>query len=422
MKEINLRPTVALCRAMRGLTQLWLARPIFLLEAEATRELLHTLFRRKAAASGRRSFFHTRSSVVLLLLATFVAVGCSRSAEQPADRRAGPRSAATPQPTEKSSTAATVRVGISSASPPGAAPEGMVWIPGGTFWMGCDECGMPDTAPVHLVSVPGFWMDKTPVTNAQFERFVRETGYVTVAERPLDPKDFPGVPPDKLVAGAAVFVQPAAVVRLDNPLQWWKYVAGASWKRPEGPRSTVKGRADHPVVHIAWDDAQAYLTWAGRRLPTEAEYEFAARGGLDRHRYAWGNELKPDGKWPANIWQGRFPSSDTGEDGYQRTSPVTAFAPNGFGLYDMGGNVWQWCADWYRPDTYQSTAGATSPAQNPGGPDRSFDPAEPGAAKRVVRGGSFLCSDQYCTRYLVGSRGKAEISSGASNLSFRGVR
>jgi formylglycine-generating enzyme required for sulfatase activity len=298
----------------------------------------------------------------------------------------------------------------------------MVWIPGGTFWMGCDDCGMPDTKPVHLVSVRGFWMDKTPITNAQFARFVRETKYVTVAERPLDPKDFPGVPADKLVAGAAVFVHPETDVPLDNPLRWWQYVPGANWKHPEGPRSAVKDRADHPVVHIAWEDAVAYLKWAGRRLPTEAEFEFAARGGLDRQHYAWGDELKPGGKWPANIWQGHFPSKDTGEDGYRRTSSVTAFPPNGFGLYDVGGNVWQWCADWYRPDYYQQFASTATPADNPTGPDRSFDPAEPGAAKRVVRGGSFLCSDRYCSRYLVGSRGKAEISSGASNLSFRGVR
>jgi formylglycine-generating enzyme required for sulfatase activity len=314
----------------------------------------------------------------------------------------------------------------------------MVWIPGGTYWMGCADCGMPDTEPVHLVSVEGFWMDETPITNAQFARFVRETSYVTVAERPLDPKDFPGVPREKLVAGAAVFVQPRTDVPLDNPLQWWQYVPGASWKHPEGPGSSVKDRADHPVVHVAWEDAVAYLKWAGKRLPTEAEYEFAARGGLDRKHYAWGEDLKPGGKWPANIWQGRFPASDTGEDGHRRTSSVTAFPPNAFGLYDVGGNVWQWCADWYRPDYYKTfsrsvapaassrsdsaSARAPEPAKDPGGPDQSYDPNEPGAAKRVVRGGSFLCSDQYCSRYLVGSRGKAEISSGASNLSFRGVR
>ena len=287
--------------------------------------------------------------------------------------------------------------------------------------MGCPDCGMADTVPAHVVRVSGFWMDKTPVTNAQFAEFVRATKYVTIAERKLDPKDFPGVPVDKLVSGSAVFIPPPQSVPLDNPLVWWRYVAGASWKHPEGPASTVTGREDHPVVQVAFEDAKAYLEWAGRRLPTEAEYEFAARGGLDRQRYAWGNDLRPDGTWPANIWQGEFPAQNTREDGHLRTSPVKAFPPNGFGLYDMGGNVWQWCSDWYRPDTYAQASGSAS-AINPQGPDRSFDPQEPGAAKRVVRGGSFLCSDKYCTRYLVGSRGKAEVSSGTSNLGFRGVR
>lgn len=324
-----------------------------------------------------------------------------------------------PAPPDAATMAAAASV--SDTPPPGPAPEGMVWVPGGTFWMGCDDCGMPDARPVHLVRVGGYWMDATPVTNAQFATFVRATGYKTVAERPLDPKDFPGVPAEKLVSGSAVFVPPAFRVSLDNPLQWWRYVPGANWRQPEGPGSSIQGRADHPVVHIAWEDAQAYLAWAGRRLPTEAEYEFAARGGLDRKRYAWGDELKPEGKWPANIWQGAFPMQDAGEDGHRRTSPVTAFPPNGFGLYDVGGNVWQWCADWYRPDTYAAARASAAPVENPQGPARSFDPDEPGAAKRVVRGGSFLCSDRYCSRYLVGSRGKAEISSGGSNLGFRGV-
>lgn len=310
---------------------------------------------------------------------------------------------------------------ISHEPPPGPAPEGMVWVPGGTFWMGCTGCAMPDALPVHLVSVAGFWMDRTPVTNAQFEKFVRATGYVTVAERPLNPADFPGVPADKLVPGSAVFAATAHPVGLDDPMQWWKYVPGASWRHPDGPDSSIDGRKDHPVVQIAWEDAQAYLKWAGRRLPTEAEYEYAARGGLDRQPYAWGSELRPNGKWVANVWQGTFPASDAGSDGHTGTSPVTAFPTNGFGLYDMGGNVWQWCADWYRADYYRSFAGVTAPSREPRGPQDSLDPDEPGVAKRVVRGGSFLCSDQYCSRYLVGSRGKAEVSSGSSNLGFRGV-
>jgi formylglycine-generating enzyme len=331
-----------------------------------------------------------------------------------------PRTAAT------AATAADARVRIETTPAPGPAPEGMVWVPGGTYWMGCDDCGMDDTGPVHLVAVDGFWMDRTPVTNAQFAAFVKATGYVTVAERTPDPKDYPGAPREALVAGSAVFVSPASVTSLDNPMAWWRYVPGASWKHPEGPGSTIKGREDHPAVHVAWDDAVEYLAWAKKQLPTEAQYEFAARGGLDRQRYAWGNELRPAaGRTPANIWQGRFPVTDTREDGYAGTSPVSAFAPNGFGLYDMGGNVWQWCADWYRPDAYtRATTGSAgaSVITNPRGPSDSFDPGEPGIPKRVQRGGSFLCSDQFCSRYLVGSRGKGAQDSGGSNVGFRGVR
>jgi formylglycine-generating enzyme required for sulfatase activity len=298
----------------------------------------------------------------------------------------------------------------------------MVWIAGGTFWMGCEGCGMPDALPAHRVSVDGFWMDRTPVTNAEFERFVHATGFVTVAERQPDPKDYPGVPRDRLVIGSAVFHATSHPVALDNPLQWWEYTEGASWRHPEGPGSGVQNRPNHPVVHIAFEDALAYAQWAGKRLPTEAEFEFAARGGLDRNLYPWGNELMPGGRAVANTWQGQFPAKDRGEDGYTGTSPVTAFPPNGFGLYDMGGNVWQWCADWYRPDYYSVLAKAGPLANNPPGPVDSYDPQEAGAAKRVVRGGSYLCTDQYCARYLVGSRGKAEVSSAASNLGFRLVR
>jgi formylglycine-generating enzyme required for sulfatase activity len=311
--------------------------------------------------------------------------------------------------------------GINNAPAPGPAPEGMVWVPGGTFWMGCDTCDMPDAAPAHLVTVDGFWMDKTPITNAQFEKFVKATGYKTIAERKPDPKDFAGAPAEMLVPGCAVFTPPAQAVSLNDPLAWWKYVPGANWKSPEGPGSSIKGREDHPVVHMAWDDAVAYAKWAGKRLPTEAEFEFAARGGLDRKYYAWGDDLKPGGKWMSNIYQGRFPNQNTGEDGYVSTSPVTAFPPNGFGLYDVAGNVWQWCADWYRPDYFKSLA-AQGVVKNPKGPNDSIDPQEPGIPKRVQKSGSFLCSDQYCSRYLVGSRGKGAVDSGASNVGFRTVK
>jgi len=321
---------------------------------------------------------------------------------------------------ESKDPASTSQVSVNPATQPGPAPDGMVWIPGGTFWMGCSDCEMPDTQPVHLVSVDGFWMDTTPVTNTQFARFVEATGYATIAERLPNPKDYPGVDPKSVVAGSAVFTPVSQDVPLDDYTRWWRYVAGASWKHPEGPDSNIDGRENHPVVQIAWEDAAAYAKWAGKRLPTEAEFEFAARGGLDRNRYAWGDELKPGGKWAANIWQGRFPVSNTGEDGFQRTSPVDAFPPNGFGLYDVGGNVWQWCADWYRPDYFKTLAGGLT--RNPQGPSDSFDPEEPGALKRVQKGGSFLCSDRYCSRYLVGSRGRGAIDSGGSNTGFRCVK
>ncbi|MFN0107377.1 MAG: formylglycine-generating enzyme family protein [Blastocatellia bacterium] len=311
--------------------------------------------------------------------------------------------------------------GVNKTPAPGPAPAGMIWVPGGTFRMGCDDCNMPDAEPVHLVSVDGYWMDETPVTNRQFAEFVKATGYKTVAEIKPDPKDFPGVPADKLIAGSACFTQPDAAVSLDNPLVWWRYQAGASWKNPEGPGTDIKGRDDHPVIHIAWDDAVAYAKWAGKRLPTEAEFEFAARGGMDGKMFAWGNELKPGGKWAANIWQGRFPNENRSEDGFRGTSPVRAFPANGFGLYDVGGNVWQWCSDWYRPDYFQKLA-ATGTARNPQGPSDSFDPNEPGVPKRVQKSGSYMCSDQYCARYHVGSRGNGAPDSGGSNVGFRCVK
>jgi formylglycine-generating enzyme required for sulfatase activity len=296
-----------------------------------------------------------------------------------------------------------------------APPEGMVLVPGGTFWMGDND--FPDAQPVRQVTVDGFWMDATEVTNAQFARFVRATGYVTVSERAPDPKDFPGVPPGELKAGSIVFTPPATAVPLDNHGQWWSYVPGASWRHPEGPGSTIDGKENLPVVHVCYDDAVAYAKWAGKRLPTEAEWEFAARGGLARKPYAWGDEQKPAGRWQANIWQGNFPSENTAEDRFPRAAPVGSFPPNPFGLHDMAGNVWEWCSDWYREDAY-----ALGPARNPQGPADSLDPLEPGLPKRVQRGGSFLCSDQYCVRYKPGARGKGEVSSGASHVGFRCVR
>lgn len=304
-----------------------------------------------------------------------------------------------------------------SKAPPGPAPVGMVWIPPGRFDMGSEHESFADAQPVHAVEVNGFWMDRHEVTNAEFARFVKATAYRTIAERKPNPKDFPGVPEDKLVAGSIVFTPPGAAVPLDNYTQWWQYVPGASWRHPEGPKSNLKGREKHPVVQVCWDDAVAYAKWAGKRLPTEAEWEYAARGGLKQKDYVWGETFRPAGKFMANTFQGQFPSRNSEADHWSRTAPVASFRPNRFGLYDMAGNVWEWCADWYRPDTY-----ATSPRRNPQGPPDSDDPQEPGVPKRVQRGGSFLCSDQYCTRYMPGGRGKGAIDSGASHLGFRCVR
>jgi formylglycine-generating enzyme required for sulfatase activity len=297
----------------------------------------------------------------------------------------------------------------------------MVWIPGGRFFMGSQDTTQTNALPIHAVRVDGFWMDRTAVTNAAFTRFVQATGYITVAERKPDPRDYPGAPPENLVPGAAVFTPPGRAVSLNDAYTWWRYVPGASWRHPNGPSSTLEGQERCPVTQVAYADAAAYARWAGKRLPTEAEWEFAARGGLDRRRYCWGDTLQPGGKWRANIWQGHFPEKNTSEDGFAGVAPVGSFAPNGYGLYDMSGNVWEWCSDWYRPDYYRTLAATGQVARNPPGPANSFDPAEPGIPKRVLRGGSYLCTDQYCCGYAVGNRGKGAVDSGASNIGFRCV-
>jgi formylglycine-generating enzyme len=315
--------------------------------------------------------------------------------------------------------------------PPGDPLAGMVWIPGGEFTMGCDDprscpCGGPDAMadarPLHLVYVDGFWMDRTEVTNAQFEEFVRATRYVTVAERPPRQEDFaePLVIHDP---GSTVFTPTPGPVPLDSHYRWWRYQKGANWRHPLGPDDTIAGKEAYPVVHIAYEDAIAYCKWAGKRLPTEAEWEFAARGGLEGKRYPWGDDLKPGDKWMANIYQGKFPvaDGDTGADGFVGIAPVAQYPPNGYGVYDMAGNVWEWCSDWYRADYYETLSKTGQVARNPQGPESPFDPAEPKERKRVHRGGSFLCSDQYCTRYMVGSRGKGEISTGSNHIGFRCV-
>jgi len=318
-----------------------------------------------------------------------------------------------------------------STNAPGAAPEGMAWIPGGEFSMGAndppdmDEVGMKateDARPIHRVYVDGFFMDKTDVTNAQFAAFVKATNYVTVAERKPRAEDFPGAPPENLVAGSVVFSPPDHPVPLNDHFQWWTYVPGTNWRHPLGPKSDLKGKENYPVVHVAYEDAEAYAKWAGKRLPTEAEWEFAARGGRGGEPFVWGEEFCVSGKYMANTHQGTFPIKDTGKDGFIGIAPVASYSTNGYGLYDMAGNVWQWTSDWYRPDYYAQLARAGNVARNPRGPDSSYDPSEANTPKKVHRGGSFLCTDQYCSRYIVGTRGKGDVGTGTNHLGFRCVR
>lgn len=299
---------------------------------------------------------------------------------------------------------------------------GMVWIPSGTFQMGSDK-HYPEERPVQRVSVDGFWMDRTPVTNESFERFVRETGHVTVAEIPPNPADYPGAIKELLSPGALVFIKPPQRVDLRDIRNWWHFVLGADWRHPQGPQSTLEGRSQHPVVQIAYADAEAYAIWAGKALPTEAEWEFAARGGLDGAEYAWGNELTIGGKYMANFWQGEFPWQNLEADGFEGTSPVGAFPPNGYGLVDMIGNVWEWTTDWYTPRASSEPPKSCCAPRNPrGGPeDKSYDPHQPHIRipRKVIKGGSHLCAPNYCRRYRPAARFPEPIDTSTSHLGFR---
>jgi len=379
--------------------------------------------------------------ILAVALAAITLFGCSHG--NTSGNGAGANAAATPSaaPAPSSATASSSAPASSGANggfqptvvnttpAPGAAPKGMVWIPGGEFSMGANDppemndVGMKatlDSRPIHRVYVDGFYMDKTDVTNAEFAAFVKATAYVTVAERKPRAEDFPGAPPENLIAGSVVFSPPDHAVALNDHLQWWSYVHAANWRHPSGPNSSIRGKENYPVVQVAYEDAVAYANWAGKRLPTEAEWEFAARGGKTGEPFVWGNQFRPDGKWMANTHQGHFPNSDTGDDGFKGTSPVAHYPANAYGLYDMAGNVWQWTSDWYRPDYYQDLA-AAGVARNPQGPEHPYDPSEPKEPKKVHRGGSFLCTDQYCSRYIVGTRGKGEVSTGTNHLGFRCV-
>jgi formylglycine-generating enzyme required for sulfatase activity len=295
------------------------------------------------------------------------------------------------------------------------APEGMVSIPGGTFLMGTDT-GPADERPQHEVTVTGFWMDRTEVTNAQFARFVMATRYKTVAETAPDPKKYPDAPADKLIPFSAVFR--CCPADTNGPPLWWEFTPGADWKHPDGPKSSLEGKDNYPVVHICWEDAAAYAKWAGKRLPTEAEWEYAARGGLREAEFAWGNQKQGEkGKWYANTFQGKFPTKDTGADGYAGLAPVAKYPPNGYGLYDMSGNAWEWCADWYQPTYYRY-----SPKKDPKGPETGFEEVKGEGPSKVRRGGSFLCGDDYCRRYLPSSRDKNPPDSAANHTGFRCVK
>jgi formylglycine-generating enzyme required for sulfatase activity len=309
---------------------------------------------------------------------------------------------------------------------PSVASTGQAALPGGVFTMGSDD-HYPEEAPTHRVRVDAFAIDVTPVTNAHFAAFVEQTGYVTVAERQPDPADYPGAPAESLQPGSMVFTPTRGPVDLRHLSQWWRWKPGACWNHPNGPASSIDGRLDHPVVHVAHEDAAAYATWVGGSLPTEAEWEYAARGGLERAAFTWGDEPRLGGRIMANTWDGPdFPWRSTGESGWQRTSPVGSFPPNGFGLYDMAGNVWGWTDDWW---SSRHTDDAGSPCCVPANPrggdlEQSYDPAQPQfrLGRKVIKGGSHLCADTYCLRYRPAARRPQMVDTGMSHVGFRCVR
>jgi len=365
------------------------------------------------------------AAVVLVLVISTTADPQSRRKVRPHQQSSQTKTATALDP-ENSATQPLV---ISAQPAPKTADPrvaSMQWIPSGQFEMGTSNT-VPDEFPAHIVALEGFWMDTTEVTNRQYQDFVEATGYVTTAERPPELRS---IQPESKLANVPILPEmnkPGSICSLQlsnrddidpqkGAYSWWQYVPGANWKHPEGAESGIVDRMAHPVVHVSWLDVKAYCDWAGKKLPTEAQWEFAARGRRRGAAYPWGDELQPDGKWRQNIWQGEFPIRDTGEDGFTRTAPVKSFPANDFGLYEMTGNVWEWCADYYQPEYY-----ATSPLKNPLGPAFSHDPQEPDIIKRVQRGGSFMCSDQYCVGYRVSARMKGEEDTGAFHTGFRCV-
>ena len=300
---------------------------------------------------------------------------------------------------------------------------GMIWIPGGAFRMGSDR-HYPEEAPVHEVRVDGFWIDRTPVTNRQFRDFVRATGHRTTAEQVPDPKDYPGALPHMLYAGSLLFTPPPRAVNLQDWSQWWAFARGVDWRHPRGPKSSLNGLDNHPVVHVSFTDSQAYAAWAGKELPTEAEWEYAARGGLDAAEFAWGDSLTPDGRHMANTWQGAFPHQNTCDDGFEGTSPVTAFPQNGYGLHDMIGNVWEWTSDWWSDRHGAPTSPCCAPQNPRGGPEQaSYDPCQPEIKipRKVLKGGSHLCAPNYCRRYRPAARHPEPVDTSTNHVGFRCV-
>ncbi len=305
-----------------------------------------------------------------------------------------------------------------------APSKNMVWIPGGTFLMGSND-HYPEEAPAHQVKIDGFWIDQHQVTNSQFRRFVKETGYVTLAEQTPDANLYPGADPSMLVPGSVVFDQPDGPIPMNNHYNWWAWKAGASWMHPEGPGSNLAGRDRHPVVHVAWEDVVAYAEWAGKSIPTEAEWEFAARGGANGLPFAWGQELAPKGKMMANYWQGIFPWQNLKLDGFERTAPVGSFPPNGYGLFDMIGNAWEWTADFFREGHEAASPCCGGVRFNPLNTDQqgSVDPNDPGnnIPRRVLKGGSFACAENYCQRYRPAARMNHPVDTGTNHITFRCV-
>lgn len=380
----------------------------------------------------------SKQTLLVLLIVALSAASACKQTQSASDPHAGHHHGSDGEKaaceTQPSSRAAAIMNSQTSPQVVKGSGEtaGMVWIPAGEFMMGAgskDDAARPDEHPAHKVQVDGFWMDETEITNAQFAAFVKATGYVTIAERAPDweemkkqlPPGTPKPPPDVLVPGSLVFKQPDGPVPLDNAARWWAYTPHANWRQPEGQGASIAGKDNFPAVHISWDDAVAYAKWAGKRLPTEAEWEWAARGGIADAVFAWGNEPIEQGNIKANTWQGRFPDQNSKRDGFYAAAPVRSFKANAYGLFDMAGNVWEWCSDWYRPDYFAQVARPEG-VKNPMGPDSSFDPDEPTVPKRVQRGGSFLCHDSYCASYRVAARMKASPDTGLMHSGFRCVK